>query len=484
MFNNDVTKNYNHQDATSEILIMLIGAFLLGCLMCWLLKKLFGRDEVHNTQSGNLSSANYKQSLVEPKIQEVKYVPQTTGAVRVVKNDNAYSTPRFDDLTKISGVTPEVKTILKQEGVNSFTDLRDIKRQSLQSFQDKFISKDTNRKEIETWPHQASLAAKGEWNKLKEYQAFISRSQKASLNIDNKPTSSTSDDLKVIEGIGPRIEEILNSKGINTFQQLSNSDIEILKNYIVEEDSRFSKNETESWPHQAAMADKGQWEELNIYQEFMHSETTVNTESTPSSSNNFEENINVDEINDYDDLKKIEGIGPKIEEVLNKSGIYTFSQLHNSNQDRLKDVLDSAGNQFKIHSPETWPHQAGLAHRNDWKGLTDYQKSLQSSDINSPSNIPAESLHIKYTNNETKDDLKKIEGIGPKIQELLGKAGIHTFKDLSEHKRDFLKSLLDEGGPQYRVHEPESWPQQAKLASEGKWEDLLKLQDELIGGRK
>ena len=80
--------------------------------------------------------------------------------------------------------------------------------------------------------------------------------------------------------------------------------------------------------------------------------------------------------------------------------------------------------------------------------------------------------------------MKKIEGIGPKILELLGKSGIHTFKDLSEQKRYYLKTLLDEGGPQYRVHEPESWPQQAKLASHGKLEELQKLQDKLIGGRK
>ncbi|WP_299873967.1 helix-hairpin-helix domain-containing protein [uncultured Cocleimonas sp.] len=476
MFNNDVTRNFNNQDATSEILIMLLGAFLLGCILCWLLKKLFSSNEVQGINPDHSTTDNFKQSLNSPKFVEKKYVPQTTGEVRVVKNNNdqPYTTPRIDNLTKISGITPEVQTILKQEGVNSFTDLRDIKRQTLQSLQDKFISKNTNRKEIETWPHQASLAAKGDWNKLNEYQAFISRSQKASLNIANQPISIASDDLKVIEGIGPRIEEILHSKGINSFQQLSNSDTEVLKNYIVDADSRFSNNETESWPHQAAMAEKGQWEELNIYQEFMHSETTVNPDISPSSNDNHDENFNENELKDYDDLKRIEGVGPKIEELLNKNGIYTFSQLHNSKQQRLKDILESAGNSFNMHNPDTWPHQAGMAHNNDWKALADYQKSLisENKDISLDSETKA------------KDDLKKIEGIGPKIQELLGKSGIHTFKDLSKQERDFLKNLLDEGGPQYRVHEPESWPQQAKLASEGRWEDLQKLQNELIGGRK
>ncbi|MEB8432224.1 helix-hairpin-helix domain-containing protein [Cocleimonas sp. KMM 6892] len=483
MFNNDVTKNYNNQDATGEILVMLVGAFLLGCLLCWLFKKLFSENDgaVHSSNSSNLSANNYKQSIVSPKVEEPKYVPQTTGEVRIIKSndDRIYSKPRIDELTKISGITPEVQTILKQEGVNSFTDLRDIKRETLQSLQERLVTNNTNRKEIETWPHQASLASKGDWNKLKEYQAFISRSQKASLHVNTVPPIKPSDDLKVIEGIGPRIEEILYSKGITTFQQLSNSDTDVLKSYIVEADSRFNKNETESWPHQAAMAEKGQWEELNIYQEFMHSETTINTDAVTSSDNSSTKNTaqevaNNDDIKDYDDLKKIEGIGPKIEELLNKSGIYTFSQLHNSNQERLKSILAEAGNPYSMHSPETWPHQAGMAHNNDWKGLTDYQKSLQD-------NSTEPSVDVVII---TKDDLKKIEGIGPKIQELLGKSGIHTFKDLSEQQRDTLKNLLDEGGPQYRVHEPESWPQQAKLASEGKWDELQKFQDELIGGRK
>ncbi len=481
MFNNDVNQNYNHQDATNEILIMLLGAFLLGYLMCWLLIKLFKNNKSHNSQSTILQTETNNQPL-----SEAKYVPQTTGDVRIVKNNNvkAYSTPRIDDLTKISGVSDEMQTILKQKGINSFTDLRDIKPESLKSIQDNLIAKDTNKKEIETWPHQASLAAKGDWRWLKEYQAFISRSQKAYLNIDKQFKADVTDDLKIIEGIGPRIEEILKSKGINTFKQLSSTDIDELKKYIVDEDSRFSKNETESWPHQAAMAEKGQWEELNIYQEFMHSETTVDSDNVDSPNNNVDK-LNIENaLNDHDDLKKMEGIGPKIEEVLNKSGIYTYSQLHNSNFDRLKSILNNAGNQYKIHNPETWQHQAGMAHRNEWQALSDYQKSLQSSNI-----ADSHDNSIKVSNNETivknsGDDLKKIEGIGPKIQELLGKAGINTFNDLSREKRDDLKKLLDEGGPQYRVHEPESWPLQARLASNGKWEELQKLQNELIGERK
>ncbi len=81
------------------------------------------------------------------------------------------------------------------------------------------------------------------------------------------------------------------------------------------------------------------------------------------------------------------------------------------------------------------------------------------------------------------DDLKKIEGIGPKISELLVNAGIKTFQQLSEADVDHLKSILEEAGSRYRMHDPTTWPQQSGLAASGQWDELKKLQDELDGGR-
>ncbi len=82
-----------------------------------------------------------------------------------------------------------------------------------------------------------------------------------------------------------------------------------------------------------------------------------------------------------------------------------------------------------------------------------------------------------------KDDLKKIEGIGPKIQQMLYDAGIYTFDQLSQTDVSFLQDILDKGGPAYKVHNPESWPFQAEMAAEGKWDELKKWQDEHKHGR-
>jgi predicted flap endonuclease-1-like 5' DNA nuclease len=82
------------------------------------------------------------------------------------------------------------------------------------------------------------------------------------------------------------------------------------------------------------------------------------------------------------------------------------------------------------------------------------------------------------------DDLKIVEGIGPKIAELLHKAGIKTWKALSETAPARIKEILDAAGPSYQIHDPSTWPEQAGMADNGQWDALKKYQDELDGGKK
>lgn len=82
------------------------------------------------------------------------------------------------------------------------------------------------------------------------------------------------------------------------------------------------------------------------------------------------------------------------------------------------------------------------------------------------------------------DDLRKIEGIGPKIAELFADAGITTFKALATAKKSKLKEVLEAAGPRYKMHDPTTWTEQAKLADAGQWAQLEKLQKELKGGKR
>ena len=82
-----------------------------------------------------------------------------------------------------------------------------------------------------------------------------------------------------------------------------------------------------------------------------------------------------------------------------------------------------------------------------------------------------------------KDDLKVVEGIGPKIEEMFHAGGIKTWKALSETAVARCQEILDGGGERYKVHDPASWPMQAKMCYEGKWAELAKWQDEHDHGK-
>jgi large subunit ribosomal protein L21 len=78
------------------------------------------------------------------------------------------------------------------------------------------------------------------------------------------------------------------------------------------------------------------------------------------------------------------------------------------------------------------------------------------------------------------DDLKKVEGIGPKIAETLAEAGITTFAELAKTDAAKIAEIIaDVRGN----HVTDTWPAQAQLAADGKWDELKKWQDELNGGK-
>ena len=90
---------------------------------------------------------------------------------------------------------------------------------------------------------------------------------------------------------------------------------------------------------------------------------------------------------------------------------------------------------------------------------------------------------VKATPSIIKDDLTKVEGIGKKIEALLYKNNIHSYKQLSKVTIISLKAVLESGGSKFSMHNPGSWPKQAKLAAEAKWEDLALFQQHLKGGK-
>ena len=81
------------------------------------------------------------------------------------------------------------------------------------------------------------------------------------------------------------------------------------------------------------------------------------------------------------------------------------------------------------------------------------------------------------------NDLTIIEGIGPKIAELLKKDGIKTYKQLAKADIKKVKSILAKAGKRYNAHDPSTWGQQAELAAAGKWEVLEVWKKRMKGGK-
>jgi hypothetical protein len=76
-----------------------------------------------------------------------------------------------------------------------------------------------------------------------------------------------------------------------------------------------------------------------------------------------------------DDLKKIEGIGPRVAQVLNEAGINTFESLARANPGDVKQILNAAG--LQMMNPEGWIEQAELAAKGDWEELDQLQRELK-----------------------------------------------------------------------------------------------------------
>lgn len=160
-----------------------------------------------------------------------------------------------------------------------------------------------------------------------------------------------------------------------------------------------------------------------------------------------------------DDLTQIKGIGSFLEKKLNALGIRTYGQLSHFDANFI-DKLTTA--------IEFFP---GRIERDDWvgqaKALASIKEQLGNPDgPSSPGN------------------LKVVEGIGPKIEKLLHEAGILSLQDLANASSERLKEILLAASERYRLHDPGTWAEQARLALNGDLGKLKDYQKFLAGGKE
>ncbi len=369
-----------------------------------------------------------------------------------------------DDLTMVEGIGPGIADVLRSSGIASFTMLSvtspDRIRELLAEAGGSYVNHDPT-----TWPDQAQMAADGQWDQLRAWQDRLvgGREPQQGMGGTGAPVAplaepmtpaveppAPSDDLTKIEGIGPKIAEALGNSGVTSFAQMASMSSQSLRDILTNSDGTFGNHDSTTWPQQAALAAEGKWDELSAWQDELDGGKIV----APAAP--------------VDDLTKIEGVGPKVAEMLNAKGITTFAGLAAASPDQLRQILGEAGGVMATMDPGTWPAQAQMAADGEWDKLQVWQDELDGGKVVAPSEP---------------DDLTKVEGIGPKVAETLNAKGIATFASLASTNADQLKAILAEAGGVMGTMDPTTWPEQAKMAAAGEWEKLQAWQDELDGGR-
>ncbi len=96
----------------------------------------------------------------------------------------------------------------------------------------------------------------------------------------------------------------------------------------------------------------------------------------------------------------------------------------------------------------------------------------------------AEKITLPSGKKIKRDDLRAIEGIGPKIAGIFEEAGIKSWEDLAKAAVDRLNQILEDAGPRYNVHDPTTWPTQAGMLVNEQFEEFEAYQDRLKGGKE
>ncbi|MEO0330581.1 MAG: helix-hairpin-helix domain-containing protein [Bacteroidota bacterium] len=230
MFQNSVLESYDGSDATWEIVIMLVVAFILG----YILRYLIGSRK-----------ASKMQELESDNRHLAGRVKELERSVSEEKRSTIRLTEELDDCREKS-VSADQLAELEQS-------LADLRQQNSQ-LQSELSLCLASKKAPETMEPEVA----------DEINPLIGVAEpQGSVTVEAPPVP---DNLKIVEGIGPKIERMLNSEGIYTFAQLASADRERLRNIMAAEGPKFlAVHDPTTWPKQAKLAAEESWEDLEAY---------------------------------------------------------------------------------------------------------------------------------------------------------------------------------------------------------------------------
>ncbi|MDQ3141091.1 MAG: helix-hairpin-helix domain-containing protein [Bacteroidota bacterium] len=208
----------------------------------------------------------------------------------------------------------------------------------------------------------------------------------ASLETKGIPSAALAkldpENLQIIEGVGPKMEQFLHGMGISNWSQLASANAGFIKSNLEQIDSKFRIIDPESWPEQAGLARDGQWSALMKMQRGLAMGFDAAGQEMVSKLETILIKMGLLKKFSKDDLKAIEGIGPKIEKLLREAEIKSWEMLANAEVASLQNILDHGGDRYRLADPSSWPKQAELAVKSMWKEFYEYQDQLKQGKIN------------------------------------------------------------------------------------------------------
>ena len=209
-----------------------------------------------------------------------------------------------------------------------------------------------------------------------------------------------------------------------------------------------------------------------------------------------------------DNLRRIEGIGPKIAAALVAAGYPTYAKIAAATEDELREAVAGQGIKF-APSAATWADQARYLVDHDEDGLEEYQdylvggqerrakfnENVDYTDVDEVDGTEAKAAAIAADEAEAAaepevvaepepepQDLRRIEGIGPKIEAALQAAGYTTYAKVAGASVTDLREALAASGIKF-APAATSWADQAQYLVDGDETGFAEYQDYLVGGQ-
>jgi predicted flap endonuclease-1-like 5' DNA nuclease len=240
-----------------------------------------------------------------------------------------------------------------------------------------------------------------------------------------KATKAKKDDLKMISGIGPFVEERLYALDIYTFKQISKftaKDIETINDAIEYFSGRIERDE---WVAQA--------------KELVHSQdlrTDLFNRISERKAHIYYNRIGVAKKEEADDLTIISGIGGWIKEKLNVLDIYTFRQISNFTKEDIVAVTEAI---------EYFP---GRIERDEWilqakelVRIAGNKSELLKRIRDRKGRIYYDRLGIAHKHEA--NNLTLIDGLGLWVEERLNLLGIYTFSQISKLTHTDIETITE-----------------------------------------